>query len=167
MSHSQLDVEITDAMITALETKVTEIEAQYPFLLNLTLKEIKELAKMGKRRQAIVQKLLDIALQHPQILPGSFSTPKFQRDFKAAIRMKGVVRNPVLSLLEKIDETGIALGNEAYEQALKVKGYLELANRTDAGLDELAKEVQEMFEQVKEDDQPQPQPAVEPAVNPN
>src|SRR3990172_7228716 len=151
MAHPKLNVEITDAMVTTLVTKVTEIETEFPFLINLTIKEIKELAKMGKRRLAITQKLLDIALQNPAILPSGFSAADFQRDFNAAVRMKGVVRNPVVKLLEKIEETGHALGNEAYEQALKVKIYLEAANRTDAGLDQLVAEVQEMFAQVEQD----------------
>ena len=162
MAHPQLDVTITDADITAHQANVAATEAQFPFLLNLTVKEAKELPKMGPKRIAKTQKLLDIALQNPGIIAAGFSVPAFEKDFKAAIRMKGLVRNPVLKLLEKIDETGHALGNEAYEQALKVKIYLETANRTDAGLDDLVREVNELFEQGEDEIVVPPAPVAEP-----
>ena len=149
MAHEPLLIEITEANLTALATKVAEIEAIFPFLDNFTILEIKKIICMGDIRIAQAQKLLDIALQHPKIIPPDFSVSDFESEMKAFIQTRGLMRIPVFSLLEKIDKAGKIIGNGAFTKALKVKELLEVANRDNPGYDQLMREVNEMFARPK------------------
>src|SRR3989454_12784620 len=48
------------------------IREKLPFLIDLTTAERVALSKLGDKTQPFVKKAVDIALQHPELLPASF-----------------------------------------------------------------------------------------------
>lgn len=130
---------------------------------NLTRDETSNLNIIGNKRKAAAQKALEIAQLKPEILPGGFSLADYEAKMSLIFTLEGQVSFPTKSLLEVMEESRFFYSDTAWDDSLKVKQYLETANRTDAGLDTLVNELNEHFTRASGDeDDTTPQPATTP-----
>ncbi len=128
---------------------------------NLTEAEVSHLNIIGNKRKPAAQKALEIATLKPEILPPAFSLADFQAKMGLIAILEGQVSFPTKSLLEVMEESRFWYSDTAWDDSLKLKQYLETANRTDPGLDTLVNELNEHFQRAgsgEDDTEPQPPP---------
>lgn len=137
--------------------------AQAPFWKLSGKDELANLNIIGSKRKPAAQKALDIAQLKPEKMAGDFSLDDFEKGMELIFSLEGKVSYPLMSLFEVVEESRFFFSDKAWDQARKVKIYIETANRTDPGLDSMVKELSEHFKQTPADDQPDdtgPQPPV-------
>jgi len=157
--YGNISGEITDANVVTVTEGVAAIEALFPFLVNLTMEE-RSAPTIGIRREPIARRLIEIGNQNSQHLPGSFDMAEAEKDFTLTLRLLEVIRL-LVPLTEKLHETRIAVGAEAYKAVRQIRDYLRAANLNEPGLDEVMSEIDDLFAQLEatdeaEDDTTQP-----------
>src|SRR5258706_15112726 len=117
MIPNRISANFSPADQEAISSAIQTIREKLPFLVNLTIEEIKSLPKMGNRSQAFVDKALEVALQNPEIMPRGFNIEEMRKDveiFKALTP----IRIAIVQVLELVENTQVLLGSEAYSGAL-------------------------------------------------
>ena len=106
----------TDALNIILDALKT-IEQNLPVLINLTDEERKTIPKMGDKSLAFVNKAFEYARQNPSLVPTFLDLNEFGIDTEAVISLNKVLV-PLRQLTEKLDDTTMLSGSEAYTAAL-------------------------------------------------
>ena len=94
------------------------IRERLPFLIDLTTAERVTLAKLGDKTQPFVRKAVDIALQHPELLPAGF-LDEMRKDAQLLASLSPI-RLAIDLLQKQIDDTALQVGAEAYAAARTV-----------------------------------------------
>lgn len=115
--ENKLSVQLAPAAATAIATAIQTIQTNLPFLLNLTADERKELPKMGDKTVAFVNKALEYAKQNPQVVPAFMNVPEFAKDVDLVNALTKIAF-PLSQLSEKLDDTTMEAGSEAFSAAL-------------------------------------------------
>ncbi len=101
-----------EVVMEAIDT----IRQKLPFLLNLTPKKRKGLAKLGDKNRAFVMKAVDVATQNPDALPRSHSVQDVQNIAELFGSMTGI-RLALQQLYKQVDDTTTKIGSDAYAVA--------------------------------------------------
>ncbi|MBI5218615.1 MAG: hypothetical protein HY958_06780 [Bacteroidia bacterium] len=80
MANLNISAALTAAQKTTIKSNVAAIAAILNFVVNLTPKQRKSLFKMGPKSVGYVQLALQIAQNHPEILPSGFNVAEFAKD---------------------------------------------------------------------------------------
>ena len=72
MNTNRVSATLSTADQEAVMTALGVIRERLPFLIDLTTAERVILPKLGDKTQPFVRKAVDIALQHPELLPAGF-----------------------------------------------------------------------------------------------
>ncbi len=148
MSHkNRISASIDPADKDQIKQKTEQIETLLPFLVDLDADERKKGQKIGKRRRDFVEQIVDIANDHPEILPPAFDLPEFKKDVALEKDLDDIL-TWASRVRKQIDDTHLMAGREAYQQALKIYKYLQAAE----GLDELKQKIGEYFGKAREEE---------------
>jgi len=151
MSYSNISAVLSQANKQFIKARVSDILSKLPFVVNLTIDERRSLSKLGTRRFAFVQKVLQHTKDNPAVFPSYFNVAEFEKDFNLYVDLLEI--SAVLKqLLEKVEDTRIAVGSEAFASALQSKELFESANRNEAGLDAIVAEIADFFSRSTSDD---------------
>ena len=116
-----------------------------PAHINLTAEERQSLPKMGDKTLAFVTKALEYAKQNSTIVPTFMSVTEFEKDVNAAIQLNNILR-PLQQLTEKLDDTTLEAGSEAYSSALVFYTAVKGAAKAGApGMKNISDELQARF----------------------
>ena len=126
-----------------------------PFLVNLTPDERKSIFKTGPGSLAFVQNSLQAAQNNPDIFPKSFDVDEFESDVNlfSVLTELGTV---VDQLSSEIDDTRLAVGGEAMNEASQVYNYVKAAAKNTPGLKPVADQLGERFQKAST---PKPAPS--------
>lgn len=153
--YGDISGEITDENVQAVtDSEITTTEL-FAFLVNLSMKE-RNAPTIGQKREPIARRIIEIGKQNSQHLPPSFNMNAVESDFALTLRLLEVIRLRV-PLGEKLHETRIGVGAETYKAVRQIRDHLRTANLTEPGLDDIVKEIDELYEQLKnteEDESP-------------
>ncbi len=125
----RVDTGFAEGELEALLAAVGALEGMLPGLVNLDAGDRKRLAKMGPRSQAFVTQSLAAGENNPQFVPPYVGLAGMRRDLEYALAL-GVVEGQLRSLLEKVSDTRILAGSEAYSTALQLYRSLEGAEKS-------------------------------------
>lgn len=147
MPYTNIDAAVTDAQRTAVLTAIAQVEANLDFLINLTPQERMALPKMGSASQSFVSKALEIGSNNPQFVPPYVDLAAMRKDYDLAVRLQGIEMQ-LASALEKVADTNLAAGSEAYITGLTLYSSLKAAAKVNVpGAKALAAELGERFVQ--------------------
>lgn len=147
MPYTNIDAAITDAQRTAVFDSIAEIETNLPFLVNLTTQERQALPKMGNATHSFVSKALEIASNNPQFIPPYVDLDAMRKDYELALRLQGIEMQ-IASLQEKLMDTNLAAGSEAFVTGLTLYNSIKAAAKVNVpGAKVLAAELAERFAQ--------------------
>jgi hypothetical protein len=112
MIDSTLSREDVEIILAALNT----VREKLPFLVGLSSTERKRLPKIGLRSQTFVEQALDMAEQHPDVMPRFLDVEAARRDLDLFTSL-----NPIAQILnglqELVQDTQMLAGSEAYASA--------------------------------------------------
>lgn len=145
MSYQNIDATISAADVTAVNDAITTIIQKLPFLVSLTNDERRSLFKTGANRLSLVVDAAAIAQGFPNIFPAAFDTAAFLRDM-ALFQTLNELKLKIDSLASQVDDTCVALGSEAGQQALQVYNYGKAAQDTVPGLKPLVERLGQHFQ---------------------
>lgn len=158
MPYTNIDNTITDAQRTAVFSAISQVETNLNFLINLTNQERQALPKMGSSTQSFVSKALEIATNNPQFVPPYVNVAAMKKDYDLAVRLQGIEMQ-LASLCEKVSDTNLAAGSEAYITGLTLYNSIKAAAKVNVpGAKALAAELAERFAAAGES-VPEPTPA--------
>jgi hypothetical protein len=123
---------------------ITTIENKLPFLVNLTSDEIRSLPKQGDKSRAFVAKALELATQNPGFLPRDFDIEEMRKDVKLFDAIYPLQQG-LMKLSEKVNDTAIEVGSEAYVAALLVYNYAKSSGIGTSSLDGVIDDLGQRF----------------------
>lgn len=131
LTNNRLSVTLDAAAISAVKTAVTTINTQLPFLVGLTPEERKLLPKIDVGNKVFVEDALLAIQNNATLFPTYLSIAEIQKDFTLFEQLDELVLL-IGQLFEKLRDTQILAGSEAYSSALIA--YKLFAAAADAGL---------------------------------
>ena len=117
ISQNRLSVTATTEQITAVKAAVQSIYAALPFLTGLTTEERIALPKINVANKAFTEDAINAVNNNAALLPAYLDGNAMQTDlqlFTQLDELAGLLRQ----VLEKIEDTQILAGSEAYVSAL-------------------------------------------------
>jgi hypothetical protein len=153
MPYQNLNVTVSAADAQAVRDAFAAILNKLSFLVNLTAAERKTIAKAGPDSLSFVQNALTAAQTNPTILPASFSTTEFKNDVEL-FALLTELGTQAASLASQIDDTRMAVGGEAMQQASQVYTYVKAATKVTPGLKPVAEQLSERFRRPSRPKQP-------------
>ena len=115
------------------------------FLINLTPEERQSLPKMSDKSLSFVQKALAYAQSNPQFVPPYANIPELQKDFGLASQL-ALVSQAAHIFTEKVGDTGMAVGSEAYVAALTIYNTVGQAAKVNVpGADTIYQDLKQRF----------------------
>jgi len=146
MPYQNVSAYIDDSTKQEIINRLNEISRHLPFLINLTPEERRAIPKMGDKTIAFVEKAIEFIKANPQLVPPYVDVNELERDFKLAVQFRDIV-TLIDSLSEKISDTYLAAGSEAYITALAFYNSVKSAAKMNVpGTDTIADELSERFE---------------------
>ncbi len=121
-----------------------QIRDRLPFLVDLMAEERKSIPKMGDKSRTFVNKALDMASKNAEFLPRSFDVEEMRKDVQLFDALSSLSLS-IVQLQDLVDDTCMALGNEAYTAALTVYNYAKTTGQKTDGLEPLVDEMRQHF----------------------
>jgi len=115
--ENKVSVTISEEASINIQKAITALLQNLPDLINLTNEERQVNPKMGDKTVAFVSKNLEYSKQNPRVVPGFLDILEFEKDVVAVTELKKVLM-PLQQLVEKLDDTTMQAGSEAYTAAL-------------------------------------------------
>jgi len=153
MSKKNINVAVSAADVQAIKDAFALILNKLPFLVNLTSAERKASFKAGPDSSSFVQNALTAAQDNPNILPANFSTPEFKNDVDL-LAVLTEFNTMAASVASQIDDTRMAVGSEAMQQASQVYTYVKTASKVTPGLKPVAEQLGERFKKAARQKKP-------------
>ncbi|MGQ7944897.1 hypothetical protein [Flavobacterium sp. WC2509] len=129
--NNRVSVTATAAQVTAVKTAFQTILTNLPFLVGLTADERKTLNSIDVNNKAFTEDAINASVNNPTLIPTYISLPNMQSDltlFAQLDELSGIANQ----LCERIEDTKMLAGNEAYGSALAM--YKIFGSAADAGV---------------------------------
>jgi hypothetical protein len=117
--QNKIDATLSAASVTKILQFIDQIEAEMPFLVDLSNDEIASLNKMGDKGQSFVQDAMTLAEQDDSFLPRSFEVTAMRRDVDLTRALPPITAR-ISRLKELLVDTEILVGSDAFSAALEV-----------------------------------------------
>ncbi len=145
MPYQNLNFEIKPDEKNDIINLINQINQKLPFLINLTPEERINIPKMGDKTVAFVQKAIELAEQNPNLVPPYVNISEMKKDFELSEALREIL-NLVSQLYEKLSDTYMAAGSEAYVAALQFYNSAKWAAKSNvAGTDAIVNELSKRF----------------------
>ena len=129
-NDNRISAEVTAAQVTAIMTKITEIKALMPFLLNLTKDERRSLPKLGPSSLNFDEQCKAYMASAPNLVPPFVVAAEVNKDRDLRLVLADINRE-VKKLCEMVDDTRLTLGNEIWMADLSFYHTVKMAARRD------------------------------------
>lgn len=115
--ENKVSITLAADAVTKINAAIATINSSLPALINLTAEERQSLPKMGDKTLAFVTKALEYAKQNPTLVPSFLNVAEFEKDVNAVTQLNNLLR-PLEQITEKLNDTTLEAGSEAYSSAL-------------------------------------------------
>jgi len=143
MPENRVSATLPPQDIEAIKAALATIREKLPFLLALTPEESKSLNRMGDKSRAFVAKAAEVAVQHPEILPGVFDLQEMQDDL-ALFEALYPIQMELSQLYAMVEDTTAVAGSEAFTAARMVYNYAK-ASDMEGALEPLLQDLGKRF----------------------
>ncbi len=143
LTNNRISVTLTPEAEQQVRTGLSMIQEAMPFLVGLTPSERVSLPKINVSNKAFTEDALNVAANNPSLLPSFVKVDEMRNDLTLFGKLDELIV-VLQQILEKLTDTQMLAGSEAYASALAV--YKIAGAASDAGI-EGAKAV---YDQLKE-----------------
>jgi hypothetical protein len=145
LTNNRLNIVATEAQITAAKNSLVQFDAQFPFLIGLTVEEKTTLPAINVDNKIFTEDAINAAVNNMDMLPGYLSVSGVQTDMKLFNQLDELVPM-VRKQLEKLEDTRFLAGSEAYSTALMIyKLFGAAAESGIPGADAIVAQLRERF----------------------
>jgi hypothetical protein len=141
---NKISADFSAADKEAVLTKITELKASMPFMVNLTVEDRKKLKGIGNKNLIYVQKCLEGALAFPDELKKSFDIQEFKRDVNLFNNLVGV-QIACLTLMDLVDDSMKAAGIDSMGASAEVYASLKSSAKSNANVKAIVAEIAERY----------------------
>ncbi len=123
---NRLNLVMTDADITDVKKSITNIHGKMPFLIGLTTDERVTLPKISENNKVFVSDSINALVNNADMLPSYLKVADIKNDlilYEQLDELEGMA----LQLVEKIQDTRMLCGSEAYASSLTAYRLFEAA----------------------------------------
>ena len=146
MAYRNVSAEISDETVGQQVQRMKDIELDLPFIINLTIEERKTLPLMGDKSIPFVEKSIEFARQEPKLVTNFLDVDELARDLALARQLKKIL-NVIEPLYEKVQDTYLAVGSEAFAAARTFYRTVKNAAKSGVpGADAIASELSKRYE---------------------
>ena len=117
LHENRISAELTEEDMKLIFSSVQNMEANMPWLTNLTPKERITLPKAADKTVSFLDKALDYSQHNPQFVPPFLNVTEFAKDVTLAEKLLSGAR-PIRMLADKMEDTAMRASSEAYQAAL-------------------------------------------------
>jgi hypothetical protein len=129
LSENLAQTQFTSEQRTIVMNAIATIRENLPFLVDLTAEQRKALLKMGDGSRGFVSKAQELVQQNSDFLPRSMDVEQMLRNAELWEEMEGMLL-AIDQLQELMDDTYVALGSQAYSDALTIYQYAKAIKTT-------------------------------------
>jgi hypothetical protein len=115
--ENKVSASLTSEAAAEIKGATGVIENNLPPLISLTAEQRQATPKMGDKTLAFVYKALEYAKQNPELVPAFLDLTEVEKDVELVKALNNVLK-PLAQLVEKLDDTTLQAGSEAYTAAL-------------------------------------------------
>jgi erythromycin esterase-like protein len=143
MRQNLVDIEFAADAVADIEHALDTLDQRFAALVGLTPRQRRHLTKMGGNSEAFCRQALQMAHQHPELMPRSFDNEASLRDLRALEQLRDW-RTQLTRLYERMADTETALGSDLMTAALEAYAFLKVAGQRE-GLDTTKRELATRF----------------------
>lgn len=143
MSQNLISLTLTDEQLTAADSALDALEQAFAGLIALDLDTRKGLSRMGPKSEQFCRQTLGVLAQNPQVVPASVGLADAQADLATLDRLRPRMQR-LRKLMERGEDSEVALGSDVMSLALEGYALLKLAGRSQ-GLEGLRRELSGRF----------------------
>jgi len=144
MPDNKVSAILEQANIDAINSAITSIKNNLPFLIDLSADERKALPKFGDKSVAFVNKANELVTQTDEFLPRNFDVEEFKKDVALYSKLYSVLQ-PLTMLMDKLEDTYMQVGSEAYASALVIYQQAKLNKDQLSGLEPIIDDLAKRF----------------------
>ena len=161
LTNNRLSVVMTATQVQAVKDALQTLLTNMPFLIGLTVEERSTLPKISVANKVFTEDALNAVNNHGDLLPGYFSGSGFQQDM-ALYRQLDELTAIARGLIERMDDTQMLAGSEAYVSALTA--YKLFGAAADAGIPGADTIYDQLKERFAQSSSPAPKAPEQPSV---
>ena len=143
MSQNLVSLVISDAAVQALVGHLEQFERATPGLVALDADTRRAVTKMGGKSEAFVRQALMALDQNREVVPPALQLDEALADLRALDQIRPL-RQRLAQLLERLEDTEMALGSDAMAAALEGYALLRVSGKS-RGLDGLREALSTRF----------------------
>lgn len=125
-NNNRISKTLSQDELNELTLQLTNLESALGFCLALTTEERQGLLKFGQVAQGFVDQALELARQDSSYMPSKFSVSEFEKDVTLLNQLLNV-NTRMSRIQQKLKDTTLVVGSEAYKGALEVYKYAKLS----------------------------------------
>ena len=145
LTNNRLEVTATEAQIAAVKDALQTISTNLPFLIGLTIEEREKLSAIDVENKVFTEDAINAGVNNPDLLPSYISVASIQTDMLLFNQLDELLLL-VKQSLEKLEDTHLLAGSEAYTTALMLyKLFGAAADSGVPGADAIAAQLRERF----------------------
>lgn len=131
LSNNRLNISATAVQITAVKAALNTIATNLPFLIGLTIDERISLPSIDVNNKAFTEDAINAGVNNAALIPSYVSVANMQSDM-TLFNQLDEIKILTKQLLEKLEDTQLLAGSEAYVSALTL--YKLFGSAADAGV---------------------------------
>ena len=131
LTNNRINTTATAAQVTAVKTALQTIAANLPFLVGLTSEERIALPSINVSNKACTEAAINAGVNNPALIPSYVSVVNMKNDMLLFTQLDEIIMM-TKQLLEKMEDTQLLAGSEAYTSALTL--YKLFGSAADAGV---------------------------------
>jgi hypothetical protein len=157
MSQNLISLSLSNDAWSQIDAALTTLEQQFAGFITLSSEERRTLAKMGDKSEAFCRQTVLVASQNLQLIPASVDVAEAQADLANLDQLRPRLQR-LRSLLDRGDDTDMALGSDLYTFSLDAYALLKVAGKG-TGLDALRQAMSVRLGRRSQASNPTPAPA--------
>lgn len=126
-----ISVQLSDQDLAEVDQALATLQRVFAALVVLQPQQRRELTKMGDKSEAFCRQTLELLAANPQIVPPSLQLAEAQADLQALDRLRPRLLQ-LSQLVERADDSMLALGSDVMSASLEGYGLLKLSGKSEA-----------------------------------
>jgi hypothetical protein len=148
MSQNLISGTLSLVESTEVQQSLIQVKSRLSFLSTLQAADVNSIFKVGNAYLPLIDKVYQIVLNHPEILPPVFDKDEFLRDYELFHNLRPIY-NLVNELAESIQKTYTAAGSDTLIAALEVYAAVKQNKDKVPGLSVASDELSAFFKKAK------------------